>query len=78
MFTSPFLEAYVFTADGKGDFLSSTCYSYKNNKLELISSNSTFDSLGYFYSNVTSALGFKPEKHEGKITGLAAYGKKPI
>lgn len=76
LFTSPFLEAYVFTADGKGDFLSSTCYSYKNNKLELISSNSTFDSLGYFYSNVTSALGFKPEKHEGKITGLAAYGKK--
>ena len=76
LFTSPFLDSYIFTADGKGDFLSSTCYSYKNNKLELLASNSTFNSLGYFYSNVTSALGFKPEKHEGKITGLAAYGKK--
>jgi carbamoyltransferase len=76
LFTSPFLDAFVFTADGKGDFLSSTCYSYYNNKLELLSSNSTFNSLGYFYSNVTFALGFKPEKHEGKITGLAAYGKK--
>jgi carbamoyltransferase len=27
------------------------------------------------YSAVTSLLGFTPNKHEGKITGLAAYGK---
>ena len=29
----------------------------------------------HLYSAVTAALGFTPQKHEGKITGLAAYGK---
>jgi carbamoyltransferase len=31
-------------------------------------------SLGTFYRRVTQALGFKPNRHEGKIVGLAAYG----
>lgn len=29
----------------------------------------------HLYSAVTAALGFTPQKHEGKITGLAAYGR---
>jgi len=33
------------------------------------------NSLGTFYASITKALGFKPARHEGKITGLAAYGK---
>ena len=37
--------------------------------------STTFDSIGYFYGNITRVLGFTPEKHEGKVTGLAAYGK---
>jgi carbamoyltransferase len=32
------------------------------------------NSLGHFYEQVTSGLGFKPSRHEGKIVGLAAYG----
>ena len=32
------------------------------------------NSLGHFYEHVTSGLGFKPSRHEGKIVGLAAYG----
>lgn len=32
------------------------------------------NSLGQFYEHVTSALGFQPGRHEGKIVGLAAYG----
>jgi carbamoyltransferase len=35
----------------------------------------SFHSLGNFYSYVTALCGFKAERHEGKITGLAAYGK---
>jgi len=31
-------------------------------------------SMGLFYSQVTSALGFRVSHHEGKIVGLAAYG----
>src|SRR6202035_5360542 len=34
--------------------------------------------LGTFYESVTSALGFKPSRHEGKIVGLAAYGDPSI
>jgi carbamoyltransferase len=36
---------------------------------------SSFDSLGAFYSYVTQICGFKAGRHEGKITGLAAYGQ---
>jgi len=35
-------------------------------------------SLGTFYESVTSALGFTPSRHEGKIVGLAAYGDPEI
>lgn len=31
-------------------------------------------SLGYMYSAVTNRYNFKPSSHEGKITGLAAFG----
>ncbi len=75
-FTSPFKDAMIFTFDGKGGFKSSSIYKAKNNKFEEIDFLTTFDSLGYFYGNITRALGFKSERHEGKVTGLAAYGKK--
>ena len=35
----------------------------------------SFDSLASYYAYVTHICGFKAGKHEGKITGLAAYGK---
>ena len=35
---------------------------------------SSFHSIGLFYNFITWMLGFKPNRHEGKITGLAAYG----
>ena len=75
-FCSPFNNAKVFTFDGKGGFKSSTFYEAKNDKFLEKDFNTTFESLGYFYGNITKALGFKAERHEGKITGLAAYGKK--
>jgi carbamoyltransferase len=31
-------------------------------------------SLGHYYASVTKWLGFKANRHEGKILGLAAYG----
>lgn len=36
------------------------------------------NSLGLFYEQVTSGLGFKPSRHEGKIVGLAAYGNTAL
>ena len=75
-FCSPFKSAQVFTFDGKGGFKSSSYFDAKNSYFFEKDFNTTFESLGYFYGNITKALGFKSERHEGKITGLAAYGKK--
>eukprot|EP00418_Pyrodinium_bahamense_P021050 CAMPEP_0179114254 /NCGR_PEP_ID=MMETSP0796-20121207/53490_1 /TAXON_ID=73915 /ORGANISM="Pyrodinium bahamense, Strain pbaha01" /LENGTH=143 /DNA_ID=CAMNT_0020812469 /DNA_START=161 /DNA_END=592 /DNA_ORIENTATION=+ len=35
---------------------------------------SIFDSLGFLWAFVTAVLGFKPFRHEGKLTGLAGHG----
>lgn len=34
-----------------------------------------YANVAFLYTAVTAVLGFSPSKHEGKITGLAAYGK---
>lgn len=73
-FCGPFDEAFVFTCDGKGGFRTSTSYKGSSNALIPIDFTTTFDSAGYFYGNVTKALGFQAERHEGKVTGLAAHG----
>lgn len=72
---SPFKSAYIFTFDGRGDFKSATA-NYFDKKLGIVPINFqlTFDSLGYLYSQITKFLGFKAFRHEGKITGLAAFG----
>ena len=65
------------TADGRGDFEALTVSLFNRNKkypLKKIYSSTSSDSLGYFYGRITGLLGFKPMAHEGKITGLAAYG----
>jgi carbamoyltransferase len=36
------------------------------------------DSLGWAYAHATAALGFIPFRHEGKLTGLAAFGKPTL
>ena len=70
-------DGMVFTCDGKGGFTSSAVWSYQNNKLTQKSLNASHFSLGYLYGNFTISLGYKAERHEGKLTGLAAYTKPP-
>ena len=80
-YCSPFSDAMVLTMDGRGDFKSATlCLANRKTGLDLIDSVSVFNSLGLFYAYITKYLGFIPDKHEGKVTGLAAYGdaKKTI
>ena len=77
LFSSPFKsdqEILIFTADGKGGFKSSTFNYWDGKKLITKSYSSSFHSLGYFYGTITRLLGFKSERHEGKVTGLAAHG----
>jgi carbamoyltransferase len=67
-------EALVITLDGGGDGLSGSVYVGRDGRLTKLGDVDSFNSLGNFYSYVTALCGFKAERHEGKITGLAAYG----
>ena len=75
-FTSGFRDATVITQDGAGDGKCSRVYAVRNGDFKLLKSLDSYDSVGNYYSYVTHLCGFKAHKHEGKITGLAAYGKQ--
>ncbi len=74
-FTSPIETDLVITSDGMGGDSSFNFYIPENETLKLIHKNDYHVSIGGFYSMITKLLGFRPTRHEGKITGLAAYGK---
>jgi carbamoyltransferase len=74
-YTSGFQEATVISLDGGGDGKSGRIYDVVDDVFKELASISSFDSLGNFYSYITQLCGFKAGRHEGKITGLAAYGE---
>ena len=74
-FTSGFEEALVVTLDGGGDGLSGSVYQGRSGRLTRLTAVDSFNSLGNIYSYVTAICGFRAEKDEGKITGLAAKGR---
>ena len=67
-------RALVVTLDGQGDGMAGKVYLAQDGKMQLVREVSSFNSIGLFYNLVTWALGFKPNRHEGKVTGLAAHG----
>ncbi|MFH1691089.1 MAG: carbamoyltransferase C-terminal domain-containing protein [Candidatus Omnitrophota bacterium] len=73
-YTSGFDKCLVVTIDGSGDGLSHTTCLGADGALKRLSVTPLCYSPGVFYSAVTKFLGFKRHRHEGKITGLAAYG----
>jgi len=73
-YTSGFDDALVVTLDGGGDGASSQIYEVIGGKFRWLNEVSSYDSLGNYYAYVTALCGFKAQKHEGKVTGLAAYG----
>lgn len=72
-YTSGFDEALIVTLDGYGSGLAGSIAVGKQGKIERIHELHYPASLGEFYERVTSSLGFRPGRHEGKIVGLAAY-----
>jgi carbamoyltransferase len=60
------------TYDGFGDGVCATIVDHSTN--EILAREYIENSLGLVYQYVTGALGFKEHQHEGKITGLAAFG----
>ncbi len=77
-FASGYDEALLVTLDGYGSGNCGGVYIGNSGGLECLQKFSFPNSLGQFYEMVTSALGFKPGRHEGKIVGLAAYGNPDI
>ena len=73
-YNSSFSDALIVTLDGYGSGLTGSISEGRDGRIERVHSVQFPHSLGTFYESVTSGLGFKPSRHEGKIVGLAAYG----
>ena len=74
-FPSPFAEAIVLTADGVGEWATTTAAIGKDNNLEIKKEIHFPNSLGLLYSAFTYYTGFKVNSGEYKLMGLAPYGK---
>ena len=73
-FPSPFEEAVVITADGVGEWATTTVAIGYGNKLEIKKEIHFPHSLGLLYSAFTYYTGFKVNSGEYKLMGLAPYG----
>jgi len=74
-FPSPFDEAVVLTADGVGEWATTTVAVGKNENLEIKKEIHFPHSLGLLYSAFTYYTGFKVNSGEYKLMGLAPYGE---
>ena len=73
-FPSPFDEAVILTADGVGEWATTTVAVGKGNQLEIKKEIHFPHSLGLLYSAFTYYTGFKVNSGEYKLMGLAPYG----
>ena len=74
-FPSPFEESIILTADGVGEWATTTVAVGKKNSLEIKKEIHFPHSLGLLYSAFTYYTGFKVNSGEYKLMGLAPYGK---
>jgi carbamoyltransferase len=81
-FFSQFEDALIYTADGIGDNISYSASVAKRGDIKVLSGGDgtllekyKVNSVGLLYCYFTDALGFIWNRHEGKVTGLAAFGK---
>ena len=85
LFFTDWQDALVLTADGIGDNVSYSMRSLKNGALDCHFGDDRFllrkldaNSIGQAYSFATALCGFRKLRHEGKLTGLAAYGEPTL
>ena len=74
-FPSPFKEAVVLTADGVGEWATTTVAIGKDKDLSIEKEIHFPHSLGLLYSAFTYYVGFKVNSGEYKLMGLAPYGE---
>ena len=82
LFHTDWEDALLVTADAGGDTVNYSHRHFANGVLKTIYGGEEclltplpVDSIAYAYMAMTAALGFTPLRHEGKLTGLAAYGQ---
>ena len=74
-FPSPFQSAIVLTADGVGEWATTSVGIGSKNKLSIKKEINFPNSLGLLYSAFTYYIGFKVNSGEYKLMGLAPFGK---
>lgn len=73
---SGFEEALIVTADGHGEDDATNIWIGENGKIKHVKQWKLPHSLGWFYTKFTQFMGFRAHDGEGKLMGLAAYGKR--
>jgi carbamoyltransferase len=74
-FVSPFDRAALLSIDGFGDFVSTMWAVGKGNSIKVLGQVEYPHSLGVVYTATTQFLGFPHYGDEGKVMGLAPYGR---
>lgn len=74
-YCSPWEKAAGFSYDGSGDFVSTMRARCEGNHITVLDRVFLPDSLGSFYTMMCEFIGYKEYGDEGKVMGLAAYGK---
>ncbi len=71
-------KCLVFVNEGGSFINSASVYIAQDGQVRKILDIPTTHSPGVFYTTITRLLGFRPGRHEGKITGLAAMGDPSV
>ena len=74
-YVSPFERAALLSIDGFGDFISTMWAQGEGNSIEVLGQVEYPHSTGIVYTATTQFLGFPHYGDEGKVMGLAPYGK---
>ncbi|HWZ83121.1 MAG TPA: carbamoyltransferase C-terminal domain-containing protein [Terriglobales bacterium] len=74
-YCSPWEKAAGFSYDGSGDFVSTMKAICEGSEIEVLERVFLPHSLGSFYTMICEFIGYKKYGDEGKVMGLAPYGK---
>ena len=74
-YCSPWEKAAGFSYDGSGDFVSTMMARCEGNEIEVLDRVFLPHSLGSLYTMICEFIGYSKYGDEGKVMGLAPYGK---
>jgi carbamoyltransferase len=82
LFHTDWDDALLYTSDGGGDNVQYSHRIFRDGRIDCLDGEDAallaptrIDSLGLAYGYATQALGYRINRHEGKLTGLAALGQ---